>query len=111
MSKQITVMQQIQPGTSAERPMVMWRVTLHCWVEDHLGSYSATEVVAVEAPENDLQATAKAGLAKLATKRPHPKRCGITRIDVWRLDNRTPPSQLAQQNSLWNAATRPGEAR
>lgn len=111
MSKRKTVMQHIQPGTPAERPMVMWRVTLHCWVEDHLGSYSATEVVTVEAPENDLQAAAKAGLAKLATKRPHPKRCGVTRIDVWRLGDRTPPSQFAQQNSLWNAAVSPEEVR
>ena len=87
------------------RPLVMWHVALHCWVEDRLGHYSSTEVFTVEAPENDLAAAARAGVVKLRGKRPRPVHCGVTHIVVTRLDDdRTPPSQIARQNSLWDEA-------
>lgn len=86
-----------------ERAMVMWRVTLHLWVKDHLGEYAATEVYTVEAPENNLKAAASAAIARLRTKAPRPQRCAVVRADVWRVEDTRPVSALVTQNTLWEA--------
>ncbi len=92
------------------RPMVMWRVTIHCWVHHGHTSYSTQEIVDVEAPENDLRSAEKAGIAKLRATRGRPQHSSVTCIDVKRLEGRTPPSSIAQQVGLWDEAIVPGEA-
>lgn len=92
-----------QKSQQSERPLVMWRITLHCH-QAHRNGLTAffTEIVDVEAPENDITAAAQAGQRKLNELR-HDVR--VTYIDVKWLGFRTPPSQMAQQTSLWDAAT------
>lgn len=90
-----------QTPQQTPRPMVMWRVTLHCH-QTHRNGFTAffTEIVDVEAPENDLEAAARTGQRKLRELRHD---VAVMRIDVKRLDFRTPPSRRTQQTSLWDA--------
>lgn len=101
----------LQPQRSSERSLVMWRVTVHCWVHHGHASYATQEIVDVEAPENDLQAATKAGVLRLRATRGRPQHSSVTRIDVKRLEGRTPPSSVAQQEGLWDEAIEPGEAQ
>ena len=88
----------------ASDEMVMWRVSLHGYVRHQVSgrygvSASITEIIDVEAPATGLEAAARMAMARLRTIR---RDMSVYRVDVKRLENRTPPSHIAQQATLFD---------